>query len=376
MTQPTLTEAETWPVTPAREVKHQHTALYERHAKPRAGFSGYYQRFIDTERANHPDDPTRTSFMFHPIHHKDPDRGKKLVSYIGSGLRDGRTYQVTAEMIDAVNGMYQATRDKVNHLETSDLISPAGFAWLDKPWQHTDINGKRVAVRAVSWAPTVVRWSNDQVTDGTRVCQWSYVGDFDDYAEEHADTYAQLYREMGDLVLLHVYTVAHGVRFLYARKDGTLAVDPTEADILVERPNGADDAQSWLHALWMLLDSEITVSSSGQLDRAARRRSQHAGLKYDDVQVITLRRARHAETTGDHEPVSIDWSCRWMVQGHWRHVGGYADQHHHFVPSQYRGEGQVICQTCGTKGAWVRPYVKGPDGKPMRHVEHVWRLSR
>jgi hypothetical protein len=49
-------------------------------------------------------------------------------------------------------------------------------------------------------------------------------------------------------------------------------------------------------------------------------------------------------SSGESRPV--DWSCRWMVRGHWR------NQYH---PSIQRHD-----------PLWIMEYVKGPEGKPLR----------
>jgi hypothetical protein len=341
--------------------------------------------YLDVEKNNSKDPMMRgrSAFMFYPVHGDDPERAQKFISYVAAGLRDARTYQVTAEMTDAVDGMYQATKNRVSKVSSDEIVAPAGFAWFDKPWMHTDLRGKRCAIRAISWAPQHVRWEGGghEETDGTRVCHWTYRHDDDDYREGREQLYDGIYNDYGDLILAHVYVWPHGVRFATVGDGGDKIPDDMhaselDADVaLVGRPEGTDDPMAWLHALWMLLDAEISVSTRAPLDRPARRRALRS-LRHDDVQVITLRRARHAERGEDYEPVVVDWSCRWLVQGHWRHVASYAGPRHHFVPSHHRGGQNVICQTCDGKGAWVRPYVKGPDNMPMRHIDQVWRLSR
>ena len=34
------------------------------------------------------------------------------------------------------------------------------------------------------------------------------------------------------------------------------------------------------------------------------------------------------------------------------------------------------CAVCETRITRIRPYVKGPDGLPLRAIEHVYRLAR
>jgi hypothetical protein len=105
-----------------------------------------------------------------------------------------------------------------------------------------------------------------------------------------------------------------------------------------------------IHTIWMLMDMEqIVESHEAPLPRAARRRALRS-LKHGTVNVITLRRAKH-QYDSDHVPIMRNWTCRWIVQGHWRH---YRDGHK----------------------TWIHPYIKGPDGMPIKDTKQLWRLSR
>jgi len=64
-----------------------------------------------------------------------------------------------------------------------------------------------------------------------------------------------------------------------------------------------------------------------------------------EVKVVTLRRLEtQPRPPGPGEPV--DWSCRWIVDGHWR------NQYH---PSTGRHE-----------LTYINPFVKGPADKPLK----------
>jgi hypothetical protein len=62
------------------------------------------------------------------------------------------------------------------------------------------------------------------------------------------------------------------------------------------------------------------------------------------IKVIQLRR-RSTATNGD-ESVSVDYSCRWLVRGHWRNQ---------FYPGSK-----------SHRPRYIQPYVKGPDDKPLK----------
>ena len=81
--------------------------------------------------------------------------------------------------------------------------------------------------------------------------------------------------------------------------------------------------------------------------RLATWRHEHA------VKVIKLRAAKNKGL--EHQGKVVDWSCRWIVSGHW-HLYHYKD---------------------GIRSRWVFPYPKGPVGKPLKLPRaRVWAVVR
>ena len=81
----------------------------------------------------------------------------------------------------------------------------------------------------------------------------------------------------------------------------------------------------------------------------AERAEVAAGLR-----VIQLRRAERSSPTGEG---THEYSCQWLVSGHWRQQ---------FYPS-----------TKEHRPVWIDPYVKGPDDKPFKVPrETVFRVVR
>jgi hypothetical protein len=64
------------------------------------------------------------------------------------------------------------------------------------------------------------------------------------------------------------------------------------------------------------------------------------------VRVIQLRRAAAAQKASSEDNAEIDWSCRWLVGGHWRN-------------QPYPTLGII-------RPIFILPYVKGPDDKPLK----------
>ena len=82
------------------------------------------------------------------------------------------------------------------------------------------------------------------------------------------------------------------------------------------------------------------------LNRATRRRlmAMHSP-RVPVVNVVELRR-KASTPHDDSDSHDVEWSCRWLVRGHWRRQ---------WYPRQERH--QMI---------WITPYVKGPEDKPLK----------
>jgi hypothetical protein len=105
------------------------------------------------------------------------------------------------------------------------------------------------------------------------------------------------------------------------------------------------------------LQQRILCMSSGHIER--HRRKQMA-REYDapmpsDVKVIQLRRTESQSRPPSEGGEAVDWSCRWIVNGHWRN-------------QPYKDERKLI---------YIMPFVKGPDDKPLKVPTHtVYQVSR
>ena len=352
-----------YPTVPARTVKDLQIGLLDRHELFPMALEGFYATFIDDvlDRLEEEPEVPRDQIMFYPLDISHPQAPLMLATLIRAQLMRAVTYQVTADMCDAVMGMSQKTAQRVEYLATDDRPSTFGFVWMDKPYASGWVRGTEVPVRAVSWSPQPMKYTTGAEMEGTRFCEWAWADDVAFVIEQDGRTELpeafvldEVFRSIGPLVLLHTFVWPHNVRF-----------DMSEQE--------ANHPAVWILALWLMLGSEIVVSRKDHGDRPMRRRAEKARIA-TDITVVTLRRARHAEDD-DSEPGmrDVDWSCRWLVAGHWRHHTAPADRHHaKHVP----GPGKPSCAICGGGISWVKPYVKGPDDKPVRIVERVYKLAR
>lgn len=101
-------------------------------------------------------------------------------------------------------------------------------------------------------------------------------------------------------------------------------------------------------AFLLFVQQRILSTPHRQVERHARRRVEHEGWTQEPlVRVVELRRrersplAEHREADEEQE-----WSCQWIVRGHWRQQ---------FYPSKHLNQ-----------PIWITPYVKGPEDKPLK----------
>lgn len=103
------------------------------------------------------------------------------------------------------------------------------------------------------------------------------------------------------------------------------------------------------------MNLEIVAAEPVQHSRQVRRAAERENRPLPDLRVITLRRQKR---NSDGKETDVDWSCRWLVGGHWRNQ---------WYPS-----------TMEHKPVYIVPYVKGPENKPFRenHAEKIFVVER
>ena len=109
-------------------------------------------------------------------------------------------------------------------------------------------------------------------------------------------------------------------------------------------------------AFCYFVKQRILTESRERADRPARRRAEREGRNPEEsIRVVQLR-ASEVHSYGDERDRSFEYSVRWIVRGHWR------NQYH---PSTGRHEPK-----------WIMPYVKGPDGAPVKNPVRLFSVSR
>lgn len=97
--------------------------------------------------------------------------------------------------------------------------------------------------------------------------------------------------------------------------------------------------------LW--LEQEIIRVESVNAERHYAKRLLRSGIDPQPIHVVHLRRVASRESDNSASVSgSVEWSCQWIVRGHWRQQ---------FYPST--GERRPL---------WIMPYVKGPEEAPLK----------
>lgn len=122
-----------------------------------------------------------------------------------------------------------------------------------------------------------------------------------------------------------------------------------DAMAVANKYNEVTDRERWLTkfrllgAFLLFIQQRVFVAQAERADRATRRQCgefRPEGI----VRVVRLRKAKNAGHTPNDDPQ--EWTCRWMVRGHWRQQ---------WYPTLKRHQPK-----------WITPYVKGPEDMPLK----------
>lgn len=213
----------------------------------------------------------------------------------------------------------------------SDPPCPTGFTLLAEPiWFDGLREGEgRVSVRALSWTTGMVQFDDEDLgalKPGLVVCWYASRQDEPELADFGTT-----------LCLNHIWPAKSGESY-------------AKAPALVP-------AVKFTRALWAMMEQRIAVVTNSRAPRQFRRQfERRLDLPASDIRVVTLRRQKdHGNPDG--EGTDVNWTHRWIVDGHWRN------------------------QPCGVghlerRLTWISPHVKGPDDLPLVVKKPVYQLVR
>ena len=241
---------------------------------------------------------------------------------------------VTAEIAEGF-GIAAAKVPPAWFLEREQTLPKRGFAWLGHPWKHTATD---FVWRGISWLP----FRRARVDD-----EGAYLIDIPSGEEEGLVFcfWAEL-----EKTLLPVTQI----QWRYGQRMDE-AYAEAHATLLNEAAGYAKMALAAL--LFEFCAQRIVKQESKQPPRHVRRR-HGLGAQPRPITVIVLRHLEHDKRSLDHNQheTDIQWTCRWIVGGHWR------DQ---WYPSRGRH-----------RPKWIAPYIKGPEDRPLVGRDRVFRVAR
>lgn len=237
-------------------------------------------------------------------------------------LKSGSPFYWDATTCDLVQATAPDVPDMT--LRPEDVITPFGFCWFARPLPLTTPGfvGQDLPLLGYAWGevpgqgimlipftPSPKRLSGAP----SQVLMWAYGDSFEGLAKE--------------------------VRRLATERQG---LTESEGNVLRRI-----EQMRYIAACTAFMNQRILVRSNHLAARSTRRRLERDTWEHNpEIQVITLRRA-HAAAQHDASGVPVEWSCQWVVTGHWRQ------------------------QACGPdlterRPVFVLPYIKGPAGLPLK----------
>lgn len=219
--------------------------------------------------------------------------------------------------------------------------TPSGFYFFSSPFS---LDGVREAVSAIAWHP----FGSDYFMF------WLYSSSAKRFGELDAFTVFML--KHGSDVLVQPVEKFDSLDDARARGSHGTHLDLTnKTSGNMDSKIGADSVVRFLMASWLWLKQRVMVAAREDVNSGARKAAAKINVR-SNVSVITLRRA-------ESSPSSInvtgptDWSCQWLVRGHWRQ--------------------QFYRSTSERRPLWIEPYVKGPEDKPFKLPnETVFQVNR
>jgi len=276
--------------------------------------------------------------------------GSYVADNVTAALADATPYRVRADVMPLITAAARAYRDDDLTRETPP--TRCGFARFEEPLEVYDVHGVRMLGHVATWGPARVRFT-DKIVTGTFVVLWNDLNtEPDHYARE-------MFRVFGEDEVRGLHgrwsTIGATVLIPNVQIGGQMLSSEISDGTMAELTN----TFRLLNAFFDMLTQRIVLTGDETPHRSARKRAARAGLREASaVRTVTLRR-RSREGAGSEERTEgdVQWSCRWVVAGHWH---------------RYRvGAGRERVER-----RWVEAYIKGPDDAPLRPKLTVYDLRR
>lgn len=302
---------------------------------------------------------------------------------LGSALERSVSLALAYRVTDDMSLLVQHAASK---LDETDVFSPdlapseAGIVFFERPLPIRDVRGRILLMHWLVWGKIRVEISGRHHVGVAGYWFNDHQLAPDVIAKELLDKYGDsMWRDGGRWGFIGADIFRSGDPVGGEFED---VPDAQRAIILAQgdEPVPFTNTMRYVHALWMLLGQTVTTTQDEWVRKTAFKRAQQLGLP-GRVTVIRLRRSEGNRHEGES---LINWSHRWLVRGHprWQQYGPQVSDHDHVLGPVMvvNGHSTKYCQVSGCEHyvarIWIAPYVKGPDGKPLKFTEHVYDLAR
>jgi len=276
----------------------------------------------------------------------DPEYASRLVHASTNSLSDCDPMYVSADLTELVDYAADHSTFKPEPLIVTDLITPSGFAFFSKPLYVTDTRGLQMPFRAIQWNPTVDRTApgpgidiakDGQIYSGVIVTLYAHYLDGDPMDDQNGTDYSS--RKIGGSAL----TMEYVTTMRFAQESEVYEKDASIRDMLAH-----------IKVFFRLCQQTIAMPRRERVARPTWKRARATWKDIKEVVVFTLRRAKNPQYEGEER--EVEWSHRWMVQGHWRNQWYPSEKVHRQI--------------------WIAPHIKGPEDKPIIWKRRAFELIR
>lgn len=263
-------------------------------------------------------------------------------------LFDADPIFVSAEMCQLIEAASETFAPEPLYL--SDLITPYGFVYYDRPFSVPDRFDRPTTIHGISWSPMLV--SRDEAD---RTALLSLLRGKEDRIDK--DALNDLLQKEGERLTgigLTIYADSNDTEWpdgmthppLYPMHMTPwwfgMSFEGNEED-----ENGVPTGAEWwwkiVQTTFRLLQQRISVKHHERPERHQRREGLRAGFDEREVLVVRLRREASEQKEPSGEPGN--WTHRWIVHGFWRNQWYPSSQTHRQI--------------------YVGDFVKGPEHLPL-----------
>lgn len=291
------------------------------------------------------------------------------VKILANSVRAAEVYRVSPDM----SSMVQYAASQLDETDLIDISLPptqCGIVRFDQPLPVKEIRGKTMLINWLVWGPMKIASKHGEESG---VAVWAFNDTLSTPDDTHREMLAQAAAHGGPAAEWYDSFVGRfatiGIDLMADGHPLGAHLQPPSArqmrEVLDEgvEPGPGTNTMRYVHALWLLLNQTITKVEDERAERPARRRAEKASLP-SAVTVIRLRREVAAMDRHPSES-AVEWQHRWITRGHWRwqHVG----EHYPGAVETEKGYRARI---------WINPFIKGPEGAPIKQSEKVYDLAR